>query len=146
MIVTEVTGLVVYGTLQDPMVLRAVLGRLPELRPVRLPGMRAAPLRDRIYPGLVADETAVCRGLVMEVSADELAVMDDFEAPEFVRRPVTPAGPSAPVDAGEVLQAYLLGDEDQDLALPGTWSLAAFQLAPEHATYLDRITAWVTTR
>ena len=96
--------------------------------------------------GLVADETAVCRGLVMEVSANELAVLDDFEAPEFVRRPVTPAGPSAPVDAGEGLHAYLLGDEDQDLALPGTWSLAAFQLAPKHATYLDRITAWATTR
>lgn len=130
-------ALFVYGTLQDPMVLRWALGRLPMLRPARVPGMRAAPLADRPYPGLVADPSSTCRGLSFTVDEGELARLDAFEGPEYLRGRVHAAG-----DPPVGLEAWRLRPDEQHLALPGTWSLSRFQASADHAGYLAGVAAW----
>jgi gamma-glutamylcyclotransferase (GGCT)/AIG2-like uncharacterized protein YtfP len=71
--------LFVYGTLQFPAVLQALLSRIPASTPASAEGWRAAALERRVYPGLVpANETAT--GLLLtDLSVSEWCILDDFE-------------------------------------------------------------------
>ncbi|WP_067473123.1 gamma-glutamylcyclotransferase family protein [Nocardia amamiensis] len=77
-------ALFVYGTLQFPEVLAALLGRIPSLEPAELPGWRAAALPRRIYPGLVVAPDGLTRGAVLDgLTAAEWAILDAFEDDEY---------------------------------------------------------------
>lgn len=77
--------LFVYGTLLFPEVLTALLGRCPPARPARLHGHRRLALRGRDYPALVAAEGHTVEGMLLAVTAAELARLDAYEAEEYRR-------------------------------------------------------------
>jgi gamma-glutamylcyclotransferase (GGCT)/AIG2-like uncharacterized protein YtfP len=72
-------GLFVYGSLQFPEVLKALLKRLPNREPATATGWRVTTLPGRVYPGLVADDRTVTGFLLTDVTADEWRVVDAFE-------------------------------------------------------------------
>jgi gamma-glutamylcyclotransferase (GGCT)/AIG2-like uncharacterized protein YtfP len=101
-------ALFAYGSLTVPDVLRAVLGRVPEHRPARVTGWRAAALRGRTYPGLVAGDGVVAGVVLTDLTEDERATLDAFEGPAYALTPVelddgAPAVAYAWLDAAEVL-------------------------------------------
>ena len=84
--------LFVYGTLQDPDVLGAVLGRAVApagLRRATAPGHRAVSYPGRVYPALVPFVDEAASGLIVEgLTALDLAVLDAFEGDEYRRQPI----------------------------------------------------------
>ncbi len=83
----ERARLFVYGTLLEPAVLRAVLGRLPPRRPAALPGFRRCRLRGTPWPGLVAAAGTVTEGLLLEhLRPGDWRRLDRYEGPDYVRR------------------------------------------------------------
>ena len=94
--------LFLYGTLQDPDVLAAVLGRTVadrQLMAATAPDCVAVYCPGRVYPALVRRPGAVAPGLLLvQASADDLLALDAFEGDEYRRGPVqamTAAGPVA---------------------------------------------------
>ena len=81
--------LFVYGTLCDPDMLAAVIGRSTDQRnvaPAVAPGFRAVHYPDRSYPALVRAPGASAHGLVIVgFSAQDMAVLDAFEGEEYRR-------------------------------------------------------------
>lgn len=80
--------LFIYGTLRDPELLAAVLGRPPEPGNVLtaiVPGFVAVHYGKRIFPALVREPGGSARGLlVLGLSAFDIAVIDAYEA-EYTR-------------------------------------------------------------
>jgi gamma-glutamylcyclotransferase (GGCT)/AIG2-like uncharacterized protein YtfP len=124
----------VYGTLQHPPLLHRLLGRVPASVPAELTGHRAAPLAGRAYPGLVRDEGGVAPGrLLVDLTDDDLVVLDAFEGPEYER-----IGVVATVDGADVpADAWLLTGPSRRLAEAGQWSLERF-LAEDVESFLGR--------
>nr|WP_231127055.1 gamma-glutamylcyclotransferase family protein [Motilibacter aurantiacus] len=105
-----------YGTLQDPAVQRATFGRELATAPAVLPGFRTGLLRitnpevvrtsgSAEHPVLLpstgpADEVV---GSVLELTAEELAAADAYEAADYVRAAVT-------LRSGDSAWAYLARD------------------------------------
>lgn len=81
--------LFVYGTLRDPDILAAVLGRLPgaaAMPAAVAPGFRAVPYPGRAYPALVRAPGAAAAGLVLtDLSAFERDLLDAYEGDEYRR-------------------------------------------------------------
>lgn len=101
------TLLFVYGTLRDPDLLSAVLGRpleAGELLAAVAPGFRATHYPDRIYPALIRAPGGAAEGLLLTgLSPFERDLLDQFEGSEYRRGIV-------PVMVGEELheaEAYL---------------------------------------
>ncbi len=101
------TLLFVYGTLRDPELLSAVLGRplaAGEMLAAVAPGFRATHYPNRIYPALIRAPGGAAEGLLLTgLSPFELDLLDQFEGSEYRRGIV-------PVMVGEELheaQAYL---------------------------------------
>lgn len=114
--------LFVYGTLRHPPLIEGLVGRSVASRPATLADHRAAPMRGRAYPGLVADRGAETVGSLVEVDDHGLAVLDDFEGVEYTRTPVTVMTADGSVDA----EVYLLTGPTIALAGSGTWSFDDF--------------------
>ncbi|MGK5559209.1 gamma-glutamylcyclotransferase family protein [Actinomadura kijaniata] len=77
---SEVAGLFVYGTLRYPEVLRALLGRVPDLSPASAKGWRVRALPGVVYPGLVPDPASTAEGLLMTGLTDaERHLIDIYE-------------------------------------------------------------------
>ena len=94
--------LFLYGTLRDPDILAAVLGRTVadrQLIAATAPDCVAVYYPGRVYPALVRRPGAVAPGrLLVQASADDLAALDAFEGEEYRRGSVqamTEAGPVA---------------------------------------------------
>jgi gamma-glutamylcyclotransferase (GGCT)/AIG2-like uncharacterized protein YtfP len=85
--------LFVYGTLRDPDLLAAVLGRAlrpGEAEPAVAPGFRATFYPGRIYPALIRAPGGAAEGLLLlSLSPFELDLLDAFEGEEY-RRGVVP--------------------------------------------------------
>lgn len=85
--------LFVYGTLRDPDLLTAVLGRALDRRNVlaaTAPGWRAVHYPQRIYPALVRAPGGAATGLLLiGVTPFERDVLDAFEGAEY-RRGIVP--------------------------------------------------------
>ena len=81
--------LFVYGTLQDPDVLGAVLGRqvdVTRLKRALAPGYRAVAYPGRVYPALVPCAGTAATGLLVEgLTPLDMAVLDAFEGDEYRR-------------------------------------------------------------
>ncbi|MFE7114554.1 gamma-glutamylcyclotransferase family protein [Streptomyces sp. NPDC057654] len=100
------TVLFAYGTLQFDAVLVALIGRIPQRIPARAPGWRAAALKGRDYPGLVAAAGMTAPGLLLtDLSLREWAILDAFEDDRYDLRDVELA-------SGERALAYIWPDSD----------------------------------
>lgn len=126
-------GLFVYGTLRFPDVLRALLGRVPDLTPATARGWRVAALLGRRYPGLVAEPDGRAAGLLVTgLTADEQRILDAFEGALYDLRRL-------PLDGGRHGWAYVwTADAD----------VAAHAWDPEHfaeqdlSAYVGRCAGW----
>jgi gamma-glutamylcyclotransferase (GGCT)/AIG2-like uncharacterized protein YtfP len=116
--------LFVYGTLQDPDVLGAVLGRpvdISRLRQATAPGYRAVFYPGRVYPALVGAPDAAAAGLLIEdLSPLDLAVLDAFEGEEYRRDAIAVSLAGQQHQAGTYLPTMPIAATS-----PG-WSLAAW--------------------
>ena len=87
------TLLFVYGTLRDPDLLCAVLGRplrAGETLAAVAPGFRATHYPNRIYPALIRAPGGSAEGLLLTgLSPFELDLLDQFEGQEY-RRDIVP--------------------------------------------------------
>jgi gamma-glutamylcyclotransferase (GGCT)/AIG2-like uncharacterized protein YtfP len=83
--------LFVYGTLRDPDILGAVIGRpAPRSRTGWAVGCRAVYFPGQVYPALVAAPGEVAEGLLLDdLGAGELAALDRFEGELYRRGLVT---------------------------------------------------------
>ena len=85
--------LFVYGTLRDPELLAAVLGRPLRpgaMPPASAPGFRAVLYPGRVYPALVRTPGAAAPGLLLtDLTPFERDVLDAYEGDEY-RRDVIP--------------------------------------------------------
>ena len=81
--------LFVYGTLRDPDLLAAVLGRplrAASLHPARAPGYKSVHYPNRVYPALVRSPGAAAEGLLITgLSPFERDLFDAYEGDEYQR-------------------------------------------------------------
>lgn len=116
--------LFVYGTLRDPDLLAAVLGRA--LRPggqhiARAPGFRAVHYPGRIYPALIRVPGAAAEGLLLiDLSPFERDLLDAFEGEEYRRTPVAAMVEEDLFEADAYLPAIAVPNEGLDWSL-GRW-------------------------
>ncbi len=84
--------LFVYGTLRDPDLLAAVLGRplrTGAVHAVRAPGFRPVHYPGRIYPALIRVPGASADGLLLtDISPFEFDLLDAYEGDEYARAPL----------------------------------------------------------
>ncbi|MER7047035.1 gamma-glutamylcyclotransferase family protein [Streptomyces jumonjinensis] len=126
--------LFVYGTLQFPEVLEALLGLIPDSVPATARGWRAAALANRVYPGLVAADDTATGLLLTDLSPEEWRVLDTFEDDWYDLRRLHLA-------SGGHGWAYVWpGDE----VLPGNWDAEAFR--SRHLSAYAARCARITTR
>jgi gamma-glutamylcyclotransferase (GGCT)/AIG2-like uncharacterized protein YtfP len=83
----------VYGTLMyDEVSTRVVSGRYRRA-PATLPGYRRCKVRGEEYPAIIADSAAAVDGIVwFDVSPNDLARLDTYEAQEYERIEMIEAG------------------------------------------------------
>lgn len=127
--------LFVYGTLQDPDILRLVLGRTPDtaaMMPAEAPGYRAVAYPGRVYPALVPAPADRAPGLVISgLTPQDFGRLDAFEGDEYHRRRVVVLAGGQPL----VAQTYLPVEKIAGDSLP--WSLAGWTALHKQAM-LDR--------
>jgi len=125
--------LFVYGTLQYPSVLAAVLGRVPAMTPGRVAGWRAAALPGRVYPGLVPAPGRGASGQVLAgLTAGEWRRLDEFEGDAYERRRL-------PLVAGGEAWTYVWLDPDE--VADHDWDPDGFAAA-ELGAYVIGCTEW----
>jgi hypothetical protein len=140
-----------YGTLRDPDLLAAVLGRPLRplgLHPARAPGFRAVHYPGRIYPALIRVPGAAAEGLLLtDLSAFERDLLDAFEGDEYRRAPIAVMVAEDLFEADAYLPAIAIRDPGAD------WSLARWQaehkprvLSAEAATAADIRTRLIAVR
>lgn len=131
--------LFVYGTLCDPDLRAAVLGRAlpPEaVHVARAPGFRAVCYPDRIYPALLRAPGGTAEGLLLlGLTPFESDLLDAFEGEEYRRAPVAVMLEEELHEAGAYLPTIAIA------ATAPTWTLRHWQaehkprvLAAEAAT------------
>jgi gamma-glutamylcyclotransferase (GGCT)/AIG2-like uncharacterized protein YtfP len=136
MMIAQRGNLFVYGTLQFPEVLRALLGRIPDYSPVTLDGWRAAALARRTYPGLVPANATVPGMLLTGLTAEELDVLDQYESGPYDLRKLS-------LTDGRPAWSYVW--IDATCVLPSDWSADAF--AAEHLSgFVAQVGAWFAGR
>ncbi|KAL6775751.1 hypothetical protein ACKKBG_A18350 [Auxenochlorella protothecoides x Auxenochlorella symbiontica] len=81
------TDIFVYGTLQYPEVLRALIGRVPDLTPATLTGYRRYCVSQQVFPAIIPGEAddSVKGYTLYGLNAHEVKVMDEFESEEYVK-------------------------------------------------------------
>ncbi|MGV8952759.1 MAG: gamma-glutamylcyclotransferase family protein [Cypionkella sp.] len=115
-----------YGTLRDPDILSALLGRsLPASRCIAAtaPGFRAVHFPARVYPALLAAPGAEAAGLLLHgLTPAELAVLDAFEGDEYRRGEITVLTASGPVAAQVYLPTATLSPDAEPWTL-SNWTI-----------------------
>jgi len=110
-----------YGSLLDPAIRRAVMGRHAagcRIVPAVLEGWRRCRWRNAIYPVLLRAPGAVVQGCVVEgVDAEAAAGLAAFEGPAYRVSIV-----AARIAAGSVVDAYVFLPSRR-LASPAAWNL-----------------------
>ena len=117
--------LFVYGTLRDPDLLAAVLGRTlkPEaVLAARAPGFRAVHYPGRIYPALIRVPGAAAEGLIVtDLTPFERDLLDAFEGEEYRRGIVGAMVEEELYEAEAYLPAITVENSGED------WSLSHWQ-------------------
>lgn len=74
----------VYGTLQYPMILDALLGRVPASEHARVRGYVRYGVKGEPFPAVVPCESGEVEGLLLNgLSPDEMAILDDYEGEQY---------------------------------------------------------------
>jgi len=83
--------LFVYGTLKDPVVQKTVFGRIVEGIPDSLDGYRKTEIAmsDGVFPIIIRESGSAVDGLILEVTREELALIDRYETDAYRRVRVT---------------------------------------------------------
>lgn len=125
-------ALFVYGSLQFPEVLFALIDRVPEHEPADAEGWRVATLPERVYPGLVPGSTTAHGYLLTGLTPEEWRVLDAFEDPvyELVR-----------VDVGDGRHGWTYACDQGAEVGPDDWSAEDFETLHLPA-YVIRCEAW----
>ena len=134
--------LFVYGTLCDPELRSAVLGRIlpPEaVHPARAPGFRAVPYPGRVYPALLRTPGGTADGLLLlGLTPFERDLLDAFEGDEYRLTPIAAMLEEELHEADAYLPAIAIAADAPD------WTLRQWQaehkprfLATEAATADD---------
>jgi gamma-glutamylcyclotransferase (GGCT)/AIG2-like uncharacterized protein YtfP len=125
-------ALFVYGSLQFPEVLFALIDRVPDHEPATAKGWRVATLPGRVYPGLVPADATAKGYLLTGLTPGEWRVLDAFEDPvyELVRVALT---------TGRHGWAYACNPGTE--VGPDDWSPEDFQ-ARHLPAYITRCEAW----
>jgi len=119
--------LFVYGTLRDPDLFAAVLGRgVPagRIHPARAPGFRAVAYPSRTYPALLRSPGVAAVGLlVLGLSPFERDLLDAYEGDEYRRSPIAAMLADEPElhEADAYLPAVTIPADAHD------WSLSRWQ-------------------
>ncbi len=80
------TVLFAYGTLVEPEVMQALLGRVPPSLPARIRDHAAYRMRDGVYPGLVREPGQDTDGLLyVSIKAGEMQLIERFEDEDYER-------------------------------------------------------------
>lgn len=110
-------ALFVYGTLQDGVLLRSLLGEVPPSRPALLRGYRRLAVRGATWPAVIPEAGAEVSGRLLEgLSAAALLLLDAYEGPEYVRLQV-------PVEvSGCLLSVWTYVWADSPDLLEGEWA------------------------
>ncbi|MEO8178977.1 MAG: gamma-glutamylcyclotransferase family protein [Deltaproteobacteria bacterium] len=127
--------LFVYGTLQLPDILYAVVGARWHGRAAVLEGYARYQVRGKPYPAIVVEPTGSVSGLLYsEVGALELERLDRYEGELYERCTLGVRVGGSRLSA----VGYVLGDRHSALLSPEAWDLAAFE-RNHLAEYLGRI-------
>jgi gamma-glutamylcyclotransferase (GGCT)/AIG2-like uncharacterized protein YtfP len=136
MLIAQRGDLFVYGTLQFPQVLHALLGRIPDSSPTALDSWRAAALARRAYPGLVPANATVPGQLLTGLRAEELEILDEYESGPYDLRKLS-------LVDGRPAWSYVW--TDATCVLASDWS--ADEFAAEHLSrFVLQVGAWVAGR
>lgn len=129
----QTAPLFVYGSLQFPDVLRALLGRVPSTAAARVNGWCVRALPDVVYPGLVAAEGEWADGLVIDgLTPAEWRIIDAFENDVYDLRLLRLAG-------GHDAWAYICREASH--VSDNTWDRRHF--TESHlAEYVQNCIAW----
>ncbi|KAG2307616.1 hypothetical protein Bca4012_083387 [Brassica carinata] len=84
--VAQLHNVFVYGSFQEPEVVKVMLDRTPEIIPVTLPGFKRFRLKGRLYPCVIPCEDGEVKGqLLMGLTDEELENVDAVEGNEYER-------------------------------------------------------------
>lgn len=82
----RLVNLFVYGTLQDPALVRRLTGASLEMCDATLEGYRKAPHSRIPYPSIIPDERMSVPGkLIHDITPEALLRLDEYETPEYRR-------------------------------------------------------------
>lgn len=114
-----------YGTLMHPEVFSRVVRGTYRSEPAVLTGFARYRVRDQAYPAMIEQPGSEVAGQIrFDVTDDDLARLDRFEGPGYVRRVVQRVFAScAPVEC----QTYICRPEHQADLTGESWSLAWFE-------------------
>lgn len=117
----------VFGTLQDPDLLAAVIGRpTDEIArvPAYLPGKRAVRVENETYPTLIDDEQGTVHGQILgPMEGADVDRILFFEAEEYDFSPTMVEAPDGPS------QVHIFAPAERTIATGEDWSLDAWQHA-----------------
>ena len=107
-----------YGSLMFDRIFQQVTQSLPEKKQVTLDHWRRHQIVDKPYPAAVPQQGHMISGVVwLNLSANELRLLDDFEAHEYVREPVLVTSGDGATIAADIyrwIDASALIDKDWD--------------------------------
>jgi len=118
-----------YGTLQHPRIITHVLGRVPESRPVLLPGFARYRVDGYRFPGIVPDPRAETDGtLFLNIRTDEWQRLDEYEADFYERWTVETVSPEGVTCRA---QAYVVPPHHQHALTTDSWDLKTYKPGPD---------------
>lgn len=125
-------ALFVYGSLQFPDVLLALIDRVPDHEPAAAEGWRVATLPERVYPALVSGQATARGFLLTGLTPEEWRLLDAFEGPIYELRRID-------LTDGRHGWAYVYNTEAEVGA--DDWSPEEFETRHLPA-YVKRCAAW----
>jgi gamma-glutamylcyclotransferase (GGCT)/AIG2-like uncharacterized protein YtfP len=125
-------ALFVYGSLQFPDVLFALIDRVPDHSPAAAHGWRITALPGRVYPGLVPGQGTASGYLITGLAAEEWRLLDAFEDPVYNLQRLD-------LVDGRHGWTYVCNPDAE--VLPHDWSIEDF--TNQHLpAYIERCAAW----
>ncbi|WPT14320.1 AIG2-like protein C [Picochlorum sp. SENEW3] len=122
----------VYGTLQYPSILTALINRVPTMHKAVVHGYKRYGLTDYVFPAVVEDASASVDGLLLTgLSEQEMVILDEYEGDEYRKEEVEvnvfrDTGGSAEASLEKAL-LYVWMDEYKHLLNGKEWNKEAFE-------------------
>ena len=125
----------VYGTLQYPSILTALINRVPTMHKAVVHGYRRYGLTDFVFPAVVEEASASVDGLLLTgLSEEEMVILDEYEGDEYRKEEVevkvfldTDRSAEAMETSLEKALLYVWMDEYKHLLSGKEWNKEAFE-------------------